>query len=471
MNQDLFFSSAFDKSQVINIATNTLESLDDGELYLEHGEYESLIFDNKVLKNASYNIGKGFGFRGVLGEITSFAHSNDFSIESLKKAKDTVISIKTATNPVITNYNVPLINHNLCSKNNPVKSSSFANRLDLLKKIDDYLRAKEALVHQVSISIGTVWKNILIVKKDGQITQDSRPMTSLRVSVVAKKGSRLEQGSDSVGGRGEYQGYIDRWQSVADEALRMALVNLESIPAKGGQMEVVLGNGSPGVMLHEAVGHGLEGDFNRKKTSVFSDLIGKQVAAKGVTVVDDGTIAARRGSLNFDDEGTPTKRNTLIEDGILVGYMQDRLNARLMNMEPTGNGRRESYAHQPMPRMTNTFMLSGKSSFEDIIAEVKNGVYAKNLGGGQVDITSGNFVFEVVEAYKIENGKITSPLKNVTLIGNGPEVMKKIKAIGNDSSLGWEGSGTCGKSGQSVPVGIGLPTILADNMTVGGTEV
>jgi len=339
-----------------------------------------------------------------------------------------------------------------------------------LAKIDAYVRDKDPRVKQVSASLLGNWQAVEIIRPGGHVASDVRPLVRINVSVVAGEGDRMESGSNGAGGRALYDQWVtaENWQRIADEALRQAIVNLDSVPAPAGEMTVVLGPGWPGVLLHEAVGHGLEGDFNRKKTSAFSGLMGEQVAAKGVTIVDDGTLDSRRGSLTIDDEGTPTGRTVLIEDGILKGYMQDRMNARLMGVDPTGNGRRESYACKPIPRMTNTYMLAGDKDPAEILASVKNGLYAVNFGGGQVDITSGKFVFSCTEAYKIENGKVTAPVKGATLIGNGPEAMKKVSMIGNDLELD-TGIGTCGKDGQGVPVGIGQPTLRMEELTVGGT--
>jgi TldD protein len=342
--------------------------------------------------------------------------------------------------------------------------------IEAFEKIDGYLRGKDPRVRQVSASLSADWQAVMIVRADGYTATDFRPLVRMNISVTVEENKRMERGSFGCGGRAGYLDYTGEWQNGADEALRQALVNLESIPAPAGEFPVVCGAGWPAVLLHEAVGHGLEGDFNRKKTSVFSGFMGQMVAAKGVTVVDDGTLQGRRGSLNIDDEGTPSQRNVLIEDGKLVGLMQDRLNARLMGVKPTGNGRRESYAHKPLPRMTNTMMLNGNYSEEEIIASVKNGIYAPHFGGGQVDITNGKFVFSASEAYKIEDGKVTRPIKGATLIGQGIEVMKKISMIGNNTKLDL-GVGTCGKDGQGVPVGVGQPSLLISSMTVGGTEV
>jgi TldD protein len=340
----------------------------------------------------------------------------------------------------------------------------------LLEQIDAYARAKDPRVRQVTASIAANWQVVEILRADGETYRDIRPLVRLNVSVVTGDGDRQESGSFGLGGREAYDRFVTShsWQSAVDEAVRQSLINLDAVPAPAGEMDVVLGSGWPGVMLHEAVGHGLEGDFNRKKTSAFAGLMGQQVAAKGVTVVDDGTMQDRRGSISIDDEGTPSNRTVLIEDGVLVGYMQDRQNARLMNMKPTGNGRRESHAHVPMPRMTNTYMLAGKHDPQEIIASVKNGLYAVSFGGGQVDITSGKYVFQCTEAYKIENGKVGAPVKGAMLIGNGPTDLNRISMIGNDFALD-PGIGTCGKNGQGVPVGVGQPSLRMDKITVGGT--
>jgi TldD protein len=364
----------------------------------------------------------------------------------------------------------PRTNVKLYSDDNPLEAPGFDAKVKLLAEIDAYTRAKDPRVRQVSASVAASWQVVEILRPDGEIFRDIRPLVRVNVSVVVGDGDRQETGSHGYGGREGYARFIEagEWRSAADDAVRQALINLDAVPAPAGEMDVVLGSGWPGVMLHEAVGHGLEGDFNRKKTSAFAGLMGQQVAAKGVTVVDDGTIAARRGSLSIDDEGTPTNRTVLIEDGMLVGYMQDRQNARLMNMRPTGNGRRESYGHIPMPRMTNTYMLAGKSEPGEIIASVKNGIYAVSFGGGQVDITSGKYVFQCTEAYRIENGKVGAPVKGAMLIGNGPTDLHRISMVGNDLALD-HGIGTCGKNGQGVPVGVGQPTLRIDRITVGGT--
>ena len=364
----------------------------------------------------------------------------------------------------------PRSNVKLYGEDSPLASPGFETKARLLQTIDAYARAKDPRVRQVTASLAATWQAVEILRGDGETYRDVRPMVRVSVSVVVGDGDRQETGSDGYGGREGYERFIatNAWQGAVDNAVRQALVNLEAVPAPAGEMDVVLGPGWPGVMLHEAVGHGLEGDFNRKKTSAFAGLMGQQVAAKGVTVVDDGTMAQRRGSLSIDDEGTPTNRTVLIEDGILVGYMQDRQNARLMGMKPTGNGRRESFAHVPMPRMTNTYMLAGTRDPDEIIGSVKNGIYATYFGGGQVDITSGKYVFQCTEAYRIENGKVGAPIKGAMLIGNGPTDLHRVSMVGNDLKLD-NGIGTCGKNGQGVPVGVGQPTLRIDRITVGGT--
>jgi TldD protein len=446
-----------------------LEGADDGELYLEYAQSEMLVFDNGRLKQATYNTDQGFGLRAVKDEAVGYAHSSDLSEAALARAADAVRAVKGGYSG---RYAEPpgRTNIRLYGDDNPLGEPGFESKVRLLETIDAYARAKDPRVRQVSVSFGATWQVIEIVRADGESYRDVRPLVRVNVSIVAGDGERQESGSHGYGGREGFARFLEThaWQGVADNAVRQALVNLEAIPAPAGEMDVVLGPGWPGVMLHEAVGHGLEGDFNRKKTSAFAGLMGQRVASKGVTVVDDGTIAQRRGSLSIDDEGTPSNRTMLIEDGILIGYMQDRQNARLMGMTPTGNGRRQSYAHVPMPRMTNTYMLAGDRDPGEIIASVKNGIYAVSFGGGQVDITSGKYVFQVTEAYKIENGKQGQPLKGAMLIGNGPTDLNRIGMIGNDLELD-PGIGTCGKNGQGVPVGVGQPTLRMDRITVGGT--
>jgi TldD protein len=446
-----------------------LEGADDGELYLEYAQSEALVFDNGRLKQATYNTDQGFGLRAVKDEAVGYAHSSDISEAALARAADAVRAVKGGYSG---RYAEPpgRTNVRLYGDDNPLGSPGFETKVRLLETIDAYARAKDPRVRQVSVTFGASWQVIEILRGDGEIYRDVRPLVRVNVSVVAGEVDRQESGSHGFGGREGFARFLetDAWHGAVDDAVRQALTNLEAVPAPAGEMEVVLGPGWPGIMLHEAIGHGLEGDFNRKKTSAFAGLMGQRVASKGVTVVDDGTLAQRRGSLSIDDEGTPTNRTVLIEDGILVGYMQDRQNARLMQMKPTGNGRRQSYAHVPMPRMTNTYMLAGDRDPGEIIASIKDGIYAVNFGGGQVDITSGKYVFQVTEAYKIDGGKLGRPLKGAMLIGNGPTDLNRITMIGNDLALD-HGIGTCGKNGQGVPVGVGQPTLRMDRITVGGT--
>lgn len=473
-HRDLFFSNTdLDKARVQQVVEQSLHGLDDGELYLEFNQSESMSFDDGRLKNASFNTAQGFGLRGVLEESSGYAHSCELSEAAMKRAAQTVRAVNYGQDVIERVTDAPFgSNQALYMSDNPLEHQGFAQKVALLEQIDTYLRAKDPRVKQVTASLTGVWQVVQIIRADGREASDIRPLVRLNVSVVAEQNGRMESGSSGAGGRVAYDGYftVDQWQKQADEALRQALVNLEAKPAPAGEFPVVLGPGWCGVLLHEAVGHGLEGDFNRKGSSTFSGRIGEQVAAKGVTVVDDGTLPDRRGSLTIDDEGTPSGRTVLIEDGILKGYLQDRLNARLMNTRATGNGRRESFAHLPMPRMTNTFMLNGNHTVDEMIRSVDRGIYATHFGGGQVDITSGKFVFSASEAYLIENGKISVPIKGATLIGNGPDVMQKVKMLGNDMCLD-DGIGTCGKDGQSVPVGVGQPSMLISQMTVGGTEV
>jgi TldD protein len=461
--------AGLNRGKVRQIIGRGLEGADDGELFLEYRQAEALTFDNGRLKQANYDTVQGFGLRAVKDEAVGYAHASDVSEVAIARAAEAVRAVKGGHSG--TYAEAPLrTNRKLYSDENPLGSPAFDAKVKLLESIDAYAREKDPRVRQVTASVAANWQVVEILRADGETYRDIRPMVRLNVAVVAGDGDRQESGSYGFGGREGFQRLIDpqAWQHAVDEAVRQALVNLEAVPAPAGEMDVVLGSGWPGVMLHEAVGHGLEGDFNRKKTSAFAGLMGRQVAAKGVTVVDDGTIQARRGSLSIDDEGTPTNRTVLIEDGILVGYMQDRQNARLMGMTPTGNGRRESHAHVPMPRMTNTYMLAGNHDPKEIIASVKNGLYAVSFGGGQVDITSGKYVFQCTEAYRIENGKVGAPVKGAMLIGNGPTDLHRISMIGNDFALD-PGIGTCGKNGQGVPVGVGQPSLRMDKITVGGT--
>jgi len=459
-----------DKSRVERTIADALKGADDGELFLEYNQSEALVFDDGHLKSANFDQTQGFGLRAVSGEATGYAHSSELSEAAIKRAAATVEAVRTGKGGTIADPPAGT-NRALYTDVNPLGLVDFETKVKLLADIDAYARGLDERVRQVSASLVASWQAVQIVRAGGERVADVRPLVRLNISVVVGEDERMETGSEGRGGRALYDAWLDpkSWKAQADEALRQALVNLGSVPAPAGEMEVVLGPGWPGILLHEAIGHGLEGDFNRKKTSAFAGLRGQRVASPGVTVVDDGTIADRRGSLTVDDEGTPASHTVLIEDGILKGYMQDRMNARLMGAQPTGNGRRESYAHSPMPRMTNTYMLSGQHEREEILKSVKKGLYAVNFGGGQVDITSGKFVFSASEAYLVENGKIGPAVKGATLIGNGPDVLTKVSMIGNDMMLD-PGVGTCGKDGQGVPVGVGQPTLKIDQLTVGGTE-
>ncbi len=468
--EKLFFSNSdLNDSKIDKIVSDSLLKADDGELYLEFCESESFVYDDQRLKSASFDVSKGFGLRAISNESTGYAHSSDINENSLKKASNTV-NFVTKGNQGSFDSNFNRTNKKLYHDLNPINSSLFSEKVETLKKIDEYARKQNPNVKQVSAALNGEWQVVRIYRPGGILVEDIRPLVRLYISVVLEKNGRLENGSRGTGGRINYETFLNdsHWQSQVDGAIKQAEINLDSVDAPAGEMDVVLGPGYPGILLHEAIGHGLEGDFNRKKTSAFSNLMGEKIADENVTVVDDGTIDSRRGSLSIDDEGTPTNCTTLIENGILTGYMQDRLNSRLMGVNPTGNGRRESYAHAPMPRMTNTYMLSGNKSPEEIIKSVKNGLYAVDFGGGQVDITNGKFVFTCTEAYKIKDGKVDQPVKGATLIGSGPEVLKRVKLVGNDSKMD-TGTGTCGKDGQSVPVGVGQPTMLVNNLTVGGT--
>ena len=465
--RDLLYRS-LDPAEAAALATRHLAAHDDGELYLQHKVTEAFGFDDGRLKTADFNTASGFGLRGVTGEMTAFAHANEISAAAIERAARTLKLLDTANS--VASVPPPRTNRAMYGSDDPLSAIPFGRKVELCQAIDAAARARDPRVAQVSVSLSGSWSVVEVVRADGFVATDIRPLVRLNVSIVAKQGDRRETGSFGLGGRYLYDHLFDpsTWNRAIDEALRQALVNLESVPAPAGEMPVVLGPGWCGVLLHEAVGHGLEGDFNRKGTSAFSGRMGERVAAPGVTVVDEGAIENRRGSLSIDDEGTPTGRTVLIEDGILKGYLQDRLNARLMGMEPTGNGRRESFAHAPMPRMTNTFMLGGEDDPAELITRVKDGIFAKSFGGGQVDITSGKFVFSCTEAYRIEGGKLGQPIKGATLIGDGPSVLTRVKGIGNDMALD-EGVGICGKGGQSVPAGVGQPTLLIDGLTVGGT--
>ncbi|MGE0745453.1 MAG: metalloprotease TldD [Rhodospirillales bacterium] len=468
---DLFYARAgMDRGRIEKLVGEMLRGTDDGELFLEYRQSESIAFDDGRLRSASFDTTQGFGLRAVAGEATGYAHASVLSEEAIRRAGETVGAVRHGRAGTMSAAPQGT-NRALYADLNPLGEVDFEKKVKLLAEIDAYARGLDPRVRQVSASIAGEWQAVQIVRADGYRAADIRPLVRLNVSVVVGDGDRMESGSHGAGGRVAYHAYLDaaHWQAQVKEALRQALVNLEAAPAPAGEMPVVLGPGWPGVLLHEAIGHGLEGDFNRKKTSAFAGLMGQRIAAPGVTVVDDGTLPDRRGSITIDDEGTPSHRTVLIEDGILTGYLQDRLNARLMGVKPTGNGRRQSFGHAPMPRMTNTYMLSGGQSPEEIVRSVKKGLYAVNFGGGQVDITSGKFVFTASEAYLIEDGKVSRPVKGATLIGNGPDVLTRVRMVGNDMHLD-NGVGTCGKDGQSVPVGVGQPTLLVDNLTVGGTE-
>ena len=469
--EDLFFNRAgLDKSRVEGIIGESLGNADDGELFLEYQQSENFVFDDGQLKNANFDTSQGFGLRAVAGEMSGYAHASELSEEALLRAGDTIKAVQVGYDGTMA-QGPAQTNQSFYMEDNPLNQTPFETKVRLLSGMDAYARGLDERIRQFSASLSGSWQAVQIIRADGSRAADIRPLVRLNVSCIVGDGDRLEAGSYGTGGRETYESYInsDTWQMAVEEALRQAIVNLGSVSAPAGEMPVVLGPGWPAILLHEAIGHGLEGDFNRKKTSAFSELVGERVAAPGVTVVDDGTIENRRGSLTVDDEGTPTQRTVLIEDGVLTGYMQDRMNARLMGKHATGNGRRESYAHLPMPRMTNTIMEDGNYDPEEIIKSVKKGLYAVNFGGGQVDITSGKFVFTCTEAYQVEKGKIGAAVKGATLIGNGPDALTKVSLIGNDMALD-PGVGTCGKDGQSVPVGVGQPTILLDELTVGGTE-
>jgi TldD protein len=470
VTNELFFDrTGMNPRRIEAIVGEALAGMDDGELFLEYSQSESVSLDDGRIKSASFDTTQGFGLRAVAGEAAGYAHASELSEAAIRRAATAVRAVATGHHGTIAEP-PPGTNRSLYTELNPLGTVDLAAKTRLLTEIDAYARGRDPRVRQVMASLAGVWQAVQIIRPDGRRAADIRPLVRLNVAIVVGEGDRMETGSHGAGGRVAYDVYLDpaHWQAQVEEALRQALVNLGSVPAPAGAMTVVLGSGWPGVMLHEAVGHGLEGDFNRKKTSAFSGLIGQQVAAKGVTVVDDGTLPDRRGSLTIDDEGTPSGHTVLIEDGILKGYMQDRLNARLMGVAATGNGRRQSFAHAPMPRMTNTYMLAGAHDPQEIIGSVKRGVYAVNFGGGSVDITSGKFVFSASEAYLIEDGKVGPAVKGATLIGNGPDAVTKITMIGNDLRLD-DGVGTCGKDGQGVPVGVGQPTLRMDGLTVGGT--
>ena len=468
---DRLFFDLLDRDAAERRLQDATEGCEDGELYLEYRESEAIALDDGNIRSASYDAMRGFGLRAVRGEAAGYAHAGELSDAALGRAAETVKAVRQGRSGAL-DVGPRQTNAQLYSPDNPLLAYDFESKTRLLAELDAYARAKDSRVVQVMASITGEWQAVQVLRPDGTRVADLRPLVRMSVTVVVEKDGRRETGSFGTGGRFGYDRLLGeaQWKAGVDEALRQALVNLDSVAAPAGEMEVVLGSGWPGILLHEAIGHGLEGDFNRKKTSAFAGLLGQRIAAPGVTVVDDGTIPDRRGSLTVDDEGTPTQRTTLIEDGILVGFLQDRQNARMMGVASTGNGRRQSHAHIPMPRMTNTVMTSGAHSPEEIIGSVKRGLYAVNFGGGQVDITNGKFVFSASEAYLIEDGKIGAPVKGATLIGNGPDALTKVTMVGNDMALD-PGIGTCGKNGQGVPVGVGQPTLKMRGLTVGGTAL
>jgi TldD protein len=474
MDKNYFFSNSdLDVDKAAKLVENCLTGFDDGELYLQYSESESVSILDGAIKSSSYDVTKGFGMRGVIGELTGFAHSNVIDLDNLNQALNVVNLAKKYNQAKHIDLSPEKSKaKSLYTQVNPINEIPYLDKVNKLIDVDQYLRSKSPYVKQVSASFASTYSAIQIIRDSSFNISDIKPIIHFRVMVIVERNGKSESGFHGIGMRTSALKLFtdENIKNTADEALRSALVNLESIESLAGEKTVVLGPGYPGILLHEAVGHGLEGDANRKKTSAFCTLLGKRVAANGVTVIDDGTLFERRGSINFDDEGTPSARNVLIEDGILVNYMQDRMNARLMGKKPTGNGRRQSYSHTPIPRMTNTFMLAGKDDPKTIIADVKDGIYAKTFGSGQVDPTSGKFVFNATECYLIENGKLTRPLKGTTLIGNGPDILTRITAIGNDFELD-SGIGMCGKMGQSVPVGVGQPTVRIDKITVGGSKI
>jgi TldD protein len=470
--QELLAPGGLDQGRLEQVLNDLMgPAVDSGDIYFQSTRHESWSLEDGLVRSGNHSTEQGVGIRAISGEKTGFAYADEIILPSLLQASGAARAIarqgsqgqvqawKSQKAPVL--YGI----------DDPIQSLGAAEKVDFLRQVDAYTRSRDPRVSQVMVGLAATHETILVAATDGTFAADVRPLVRLNINVIVEQNGRREQGNDGGGGRFSYRALLENatWQGMADEAVRQALVNLNAEAAPAGTMTVVLGPGWPGVLLHEAVGHGLEGDFNRKGTSAYSGRMGQKVAAECVTVVDDGTIKERRGSLSVDDEGTPTRQNVLIENGVLKNLMQDKLNARLMNTAPTGNGRRESFAHLPMPRMTNTFMLAGKHDPGEIIASVKCGLYAANFAGGQVDITSGRFVFSASEAYIVENGRITRPVKGATLIGNGPDVMTRVSMVGNDLKLD-SGVGVCGKDGQSVPVGVGQPTLRIDGLTVGGTD-
>ena len=463
------FDTMLDEGRALALLRQAVAGAEDGELFLERKRSEALVLDDGRIKTASYDASEGFGLRAVKGEVTGYAHATEISESAVKRAVETArLAVGDGGGTLA---DAPIgTNRRLYSDADPMLDASFAGKIDVLKEIDAFTRGLDRRVVQVSAALSAGLQEVEILRPEGLRLRDARPMARLNISVIVEQNGRRESGGMGGGGRFGLSGLIDpaHWQPVAREALRIALVNLEAEAAPAGVMDIVLGAGWPGILLHEAIGHGLEGDFNRKKTSAFAGLMGQRIAAPGVTVLDDGTLPDRRGSISFDDEGTPSARNVLIEDGVLVGYMQDRQNGRLMGGHSTGNGRRESFAHCPMPRMTNTYMLGGDTDPAAILADLKDGIWAVGFGGGQVDITNGKFVFSCTEAYRVKNGKVIAPVKGATLIGDGATALQNIRAIGNDMKLD-PGIGNCGKAGQWVPVGVGQPTMLIGGLTIGGS--
>ena len=466
-----FKNTDLDLHKAEKIVSETLNKCDDGELYLEDTKSESIVLDDNKIKSSNYTKDSGYGFRAINGDVVAYSHSNDISEKSLRNSsKNLKSTLKNSEGTY--NSEIKKTNQKFYNDLDPVDEKNLSDKIKILNDINEYSRSINRSVKQVTANFLGERKNVEILRSGGELLRDSRPLVRINVSVMVEKNGRKETGVYGVGGRQSYDEFLknDDWKKICDEAYRIATTNLESKASPAGEMKVVLGPGWPAILIHEAVGHGLEGDFNRKKTSVFHDLVGKKVASDGVTIIDDGTIDKRRGSLNIDDEGTPTEKTVLIENGILKNFMQDRLNARLMNTKSTGNGRRESYKHIVMPRMRNTIMLNGNNTQDEMIKSVDKGIFAVSFGGGQVDITSGKFVFSCTEAYEIIKGKIGSPIKGATLIGDGPSSLKEVLMVGNDMMLD-PGIGTCGKAGQGVPVGVGQPSLLIDKMTVGGTQI
>jgi TldD protein len=467
----LLQSSGVEPERAGDLLGEAIAGADDGELFLERSESEAFVFDDGRLKSASYDSCEGFGLRVVAGETAGYAHASEISEAAIARAAKSAALAKRGYSGVAAE-GPRATNAKLYGEDDPLAAPSFSDKVALLQEIDAFARGRDPRVVQVAASLAGERRIVEILRADGRLIRDVRPLVRINVQVTVEKDGRRENGMAGAGGRASFEAWIgaDKWQAQVDEALRQALVNLEAVACPAGEMDVVLGAGWNGVLLHEAVGHGLEGDFNRKGVSAFSGRVGERVAAPGVTVFDDGTLPGRRGSLTVDDEGTPTERTVLIEDGVLVGYMHDRQSARLMGLKPTGNARRQSFAHMPMPRMTNTAMLGGNDKLADMIASTKRGLYCATLGGGQVDITNGKFVFQCTEAYLIEDGKVTAPVKGASLIGDGPSALTRVTMIGDDFSFD-PGIGVCGKSGQGVPVGVGQPSLKITGLTVGGTKV